>query len=115
MKPATAAFNDFSEHLSEMNPGALLADGFEDALIGYVRRFGLESLALYDYEKCIGILMKRDGMGRDEAEEFFEFNVIGAWVGDATPVFARLLPPGTEMTETLKKSDLAEQNTEESS
>ena len=92
----------------------LLADGFEGALIGYAQQFN-RVLALYDWEQCLKILVERDGMTWDDAEEFFEFNVIGAWVGDATPVFARLLPPGTEMTETLKKSDLAEQNTEESS
>jgi hypothetical protein len=31
--------------------------------------------------------MERDGMDEDEAEEYFEFNVTGAWVGHGTPVF----------------------------
>jgi hypothetical protein len=78
------------ENLSEINPDALLADGFEDALIGYVERFGQPTVALYDREKCIGVLMKRDGMSREDAEEFFGFNVIGAWVGENTPAFATL-------------------------
>jgi hypothetical protein len=26
-------------------------------------------------------------MDREDAEEFFEFNTIGAWMGDLTPVF----------------------------
>jgi hypothetical protein len=28
-------------------------------------------------------------MTEDEAEEYFEFNVIGAWVGHGTPVFVQ--------------------------
>jgi hypothetical protein len=31
--------------------------------------------------------MERDGMERDEAEEFFDFNIEGAYVGPETPVF----------------------------
>lgn len=68
--------------------GVLLADGFEDAFIGVARRFGWsEDVAVYDLEKCLQILVDRDGMDREGADEFFEFNVLGAWVGDQTPVF----------------------------
>jgi hypothetical protein len=28
-------------------------------------------------------------MSEDEAEEYFEFNVTGAWVGHGTPIFVR--------------------------
>jgi hypothetical protein len=31
--------------------------------------------------------MKRDGMEADEAREYIEFNVEGAYVGDETPVY----------------------------
>lgn len=73
--------------LGEENPDALLADGFEEAFLGICRRFGQPPLAAYDRAKCIKILMDRDGMTEDAAEEFFEFNVIGAWLGEGTPVF----------------------------
>lgn len=72
---------------------ALMADGFEGALIGWAERFNTGPVALYDRDKCLQILMERDGMSYDEAEEFFQFNVTGAWVGDGTPIFARLLSP----------------------
>jgi hypothetical protein len=66
----------------------LLADGFEDAFIGVAQRFGWdEPVALYDYERCIRTLVTRDGMDREGAEEFFQFNVIGAWVGEQTPIY----------------------------
>ncbi len=66
----------------------LLANGFEEAFIGVGTQF-TKALAIYDLEKMVAILMKRDGMSRDEAEEFIEFNVTGAWMGEMTPVFLR--------------------------
>lgn len=69
---------------------ALLAEGFEEAFLGFFRRFGIEPIALYDYDKCISILMERDGMTYEGATEFFEYNVIGAWAGKGTPGFAIL-------------------------
>jgi hypothetical protein len=70
---------------------ALTADGFEDALIGYVERASQSPVALYSREACIQILMNRDGMSLDGANEFFDFNVVGAYVGDGTPAFATLI------------------------
>lgn len=66
--------------------GILLADGFEDAFIGLCERFGGMYVAAYDYEKCIKKLLT-DGMAYDEAIDYFEFNTIGSWVGEKTPVF----------------------------
>jgi hypothetical protein len=65
---------------------ALLADGFDAALLGFGFHFNA-AVAVYDYHRCLDILRKRDGMGEDEAREFFEFNVVGAWMGPNTPVF----------------------------
>jgi hypothetical protein len=65
---------------------ALLAYGFEDALIGIGQQFNQE-LAIYDYDKCVEILMKRDGMSYYDANDFMEYKVIGAYVGPGTPVF----------------------------
>ena len=77
-------------HLAEQDPDLLFADGFDLALLGSVQRFN-QTVALYDRQKCIQVLMGRDGMTEEEAEEFFEFNVVGAFVGDYTPAFATLL------------------------
>lgn len=69
----------------------LLADGFEGAFIGISHRFGFDvPVATYDRETCIEILM-RDDLTREEADEFFEYNVIGSWVGDETPVFVETM------------------------
>lgn len=81
--------DDLHDTLTEN--GALLADGFEPALIGWVEQFTSGPLALYDRQRCIDILMK-DGLSWEEADEYFTFNVTGAWTGDGTPAFAELLP-----------------------
>lgn len=65
----------------------LLCDGLEDAFVGVCHRFGQSPVAVYDIEKIVAIYMYRDGMTEDEAREFFEFNVMGAWVGETTPAF----------------------------
>ena len=49
--------------------------------------FGSEPVVAYDFNKCIEILIERDGMEREEAIDFINFNVIGAYVGLNTPVF----------------------------
>ena len=75
------------ETISEINPDALLADGFDDALFGVCYQFGQLPVVSYDYNKCIDILIERDGMSEEEALEYFEFNVLGSYMGPNTPVF----------------------------
>ena len=69
-----------------MNEDLLLADGFEDAFLGIGQQFN-KQFAIYDKERCLQILVERDGMTPEEATEYFSFNVTGAWVGESTPVF----------------------------
>lgn len=77
------------EEITDFIDDALFADGFDEAIIGYVQRCGM-SVVLYDAQKCIEILIFDEGMTEEEAHEYFEYNVLGSWVGDNTPVFAYL-------------------------
>ena len=89
------------EKLSELNPEAILADGLDGALVGIAEVHG-RHLAIYDTHAVVQILHERDGMDLDEAEEFFWFNVVGAYVGPNTPIFHafqwEVISPG-EVTE----------------
>ena len=64
-------------------------DGYDDAIIGpaiiWVDKERVDVL-VYDAETIREILMNRDGMGSDEAREFIEFNVEGAYMGPGTPI-----------------------------
>jgi len=65
----------------------LKADGFDEALIGIGRRCSQEDVLVYDFDKDVKILVDRDKMAVDEAMEFLEYNTLGAWVGEETPLF----------------------------
>lgn len=73
--------------LENVCPEALLADGFEDAIIGIVEGACRPAVVAYDYYKCVEILVKRDGMDEEEADEYLQFNTVGAFVGEMTPLF----------------------------
>lgn len=60
--------------------------GMDEFVIGCCIRFGQEPILAYDYKKIIEHLME-DGMSHEDAIEYFEFNIIGAWAGDETPCF----------------------------
>ena len=75
--------------IEEAFEGALFADGFEDALIGLGTQFS-HNVAIYDLDKCVAILVARDGMDPHEAQEYLDFNTLGAWVGESTPVFVHV-------------------------
>lgn len=70
----------------------LKADGFDEAIIGTAYGTTVRDdegpVLVYDMQKCIDILM--DGavdMTREEAIEYFDFNVLGAFMGPQTPIF----------------------------
>ena len=76
-----------SEDIAEVNPEALICDGFDDAIIGMAERINLGPVVAYDVEKMIEIMVNRDGMTDEEAWEFYYFNIVGSWVGEFTPIF----------------------------
>lgn len=43
---------------------------------------------IYDANKGIQKLMDEDGMSEEEAVEYFEYNILGAYMGESTPIFA---------------------------
>ena len=61
-------------------------DGFDSAVIGVGERNNTDSMIVYDYSKMVNVLMTRDGMAHEEAEEYIDFNIVGAWIGDTTPI-----------------------------
>ncbi len=77
------------DDLAEANPDALLADGLEAALVGYTVNHHHPQVAVYDIEKCIEVLVERDGMTPEEADEYLSFNTLGAYVGKNGPLYVR--------------------------
>jgi hypothetical protein len=84
---------DIIDHIAEVSPEALLLDGFDDAIIGIAERINLGPVVAYDVEKILEIMRTRDEMTYEEAYEYYEFNIKGAWMGDYTPVFVEVYEP----------------------
>ncbi len=72
----------------EGEPSLLLEpEMFDDAILGIAERCGQPPLVAYDRERCIEIIMANASCDRAEAEEYYEFNTAGCWVGEGTPIF----------------------------
>jgi hypothetical protein len=77
--------HEIREQLSELNPEALFADGFDEALVGIGQQFN-KHMAVYSYQACVAVLIGQ-GLTEEQAIEHMEFNVVGAYVGEFTPIF----------------------------
>lgn len=64
----------------------LFADGFDEAILGIGQRFN-DVFVVYDRDVVLDTLVKRDGMSYEQAVEFFDFNIVGAYVGEQTPCY----------------------------
>ena len=65
-----------------------VADGYDSAIIGYAYNpICRKNVVVYEVDKILKILFERDGMSLDDAEEFLNFNIVGSYVGEQTPIF----------------------------
>jgi len=69
------------------DPEAPTWDGFEEAIIGVDTHGRL----VYSIDKMEEICIERDGMEREDAMEFLEYNCFCAYIGELTPVHVRVL------------------------
>lgn len=75
------------DEITEFIEGAVLLDGFEEAIIGVVESFGSGPKVLYDRQKIINILIKDSQMDELDALEYYEYNILGLFAGEQTPIF----------------------------
>ena len=78
------------DYLRLIAPDAVIADGFDDCIIGVgYRGGGAGAVIVYDRDQIICKLVENDGMTADEAEDHFDYNIAGAYLGEKTPIFAQ--------------------------
>ena len=75
------------EEVEELAEGAILLDGFDDCITGVVEEFGNGRRVLYSKPKILSILCERDLMTMGEAEEFYDYNILGLYAGEQNAVF----------------------------
>jgi hypothetical protein len=74
---------------------------FDHAILGLVRGYGQDWAVLYDQAQVLAAMVA-DGMTPEDAEEWFEFNTIGAYLGETTPRF--LTVPWDEETADVEET-----------
>lgn len=62
----------------------LTIDGCDEAVLGFFERCGQPPVVVYDYGKLRDVFTAQ-GMTEEEAEEWIDFNIVGAWLGAGTP------------------------------
>lgn len=82
------------EQIAEDYPDLLVLepDYFDEAIVGLAQRIGMDVIC-YDKEKVLELLCVKEEMTYEDAIEHFEYNIIGSWVGDTTPVFLSYTKP----------------------
>jgi hypothetical protein len=74
-----------NNHLEETEQTTILYNGLENALIGIGNQYTKPPIAIYSYKHIIQQLQK-NGLNYEDAIEYAEYNIIGAWVGEQTPI-----------------------------
>jgi len=69
----------------------LFADGFDAAIMG-ITEVNEGYRVCYDIGRILELLVIEHDMGEEEAIEYFDFNIAGAYVGPLTPIFVQCVP-----------------------
>jgi hypothetical protein len=77
---------DINTYSDELEEPLILVDGFDDCIIGLAEGFEGDLAIAYDRGKMLAKLVS-DGMSEEEAIEYFDFNIAGAYVGIHTPIY----------------------------
>jgi hypothetical protein len=80
-----STIEDYNIH--EFAEGAIILDGLDEAIVGITEEFGTGRRILYSKDKILDILMKRDLMTYSDAEEFYDYNILGLYAGEQNPIF----------------------------
>lgn len=76
---------EIRELLQDTNPEAILWDGLGAAIIGCGGAFS-QFVVIYSKKGIIEALMTDNSWDREEAYEWYEFNVKGGYLGPHTPI-----------------------------
>ena len=75
------------QKLSDIHGEELIfADGFDDAIIGVATGFD-SARVVYCYASMVEVMMKDNNMSYEDALDWVEFNTIGSYVGENTPIY----------------------------
>lgn len=97
MKMATSALDGLLDQLAEVD--ALLLepqDMYNTCLLGTAQRGDGMLVAAYDSAQILAALQLVNHWDYDEAREYFDYNILGSFVGAGTPIFIDLMLRGDD-------------------
>ena len=71
--------------------GLIKLDGFDNCYMGVGESYAEQPALIYDYQQIIEQL-QQDGMSQEEAEEYYEYNILGSYFGEKMPIFLNRIP-----------------------
>jgi hypothetical protein len=72
----------YGENLLFLDP----AEDFDRCIVGIGVSCGHDAVVIYDTDKIIDVLMSQN-MSQEDAYEYMEYNILGAYMGEHTPMF----------------------------
>lgn len=90
---------DMEEAKQLVDPDAVIWDGCDEAIIGTGYRCGQKTLFVYDYQTLVNVFVNK-GMSHEEATEWVDYNIVGAWAGEGTPIVLFATTTDTSATTT---------------
>ena len=67
-------------------------DGFDSAIVGTIDVCGAPTRLAYNVEEILYVLQTQHGMSAEGAREYFEYNILGAYIGEDGPVYLTFVP-----------------------
>ena len=89
--------SEIRDYISENFEGdgvIILPKHFDSAIIGIAERCGLGPIIAYDTDLVIEAIMAHDGVTHEEAIEWYDYNIVGAYDGETTPIFINTFNQG---------------------
>ena len=102
---------DIRQIVKEMNPKAIFIKGFDEALIGTGKSIGGETVAIYDADDCLKILINKHEMDEVEAWEHFNSTVVDGTPGSSKPIFISDWRLAVNIEDVLKDIKIDKQQT----
>tara|TARA_A100001388_G_scaffold265470_1_gene237702 strand:- start:343 stop:675 length:333 start_codon:yes stop_codon:yes gene_type:complete len=75
------------------------AEFYDKHIVGVAYRCDLGPVLAYNLRGILTAHIEQDGMSVEEAEDYFEQNTLGSWVGEGTPLFVDTGLPDMDLSD----------------
>ena len=106
-----AKAKEIKQIIKELNPNAIFVKGFNKALYGTGKTIGGQTVAVYNADECLTILIEEHDMGEAEAWEHFSGTVVKGTPSPHKPIFISDWRWAIDVNQVIKDIQLDKQQT----